>query len=78
MFQFKNIRQYQNDLELNKTDCFTAVEHYLKKIENAQNLNAFVEVFAQESILRAKQLDEERKNGKPLGLLHGVIVAIKE
>ncbi|MEP6595992.1 MAG: Asp-tRNA(Asn)/Glu-tRNA(Gln) amidotransferase subunit GatA [Ginsengibacter sp.] len=76
--QFKNIRQYQNDLVSNKTDCSTAVEHYLKQIEDAENLNAFVEVFAHESILRAKQLDEERKNGKPLGLLHGVIVAIKD
>jgi len=78
LFQFKNIQQHQNDLVSNKTDCLTAVEHYLKKIEDAQRLNAFVEVFTQESILRAKQLDEERKNNKPLGQLHGVIIAIKD
>ena len=78
MFQFENIRQYQNDLISNKADCLTTVEHYLKKIEDAQRLNAFVEIFAQESILRAKQLDEERKNNKSLGQLHGVIIAIKD
>jgi len=78
LFQFNNIQQYQNDLTSNKTDCLTAVTHYLKAIEDAQRLNAFVEVFAEESILRAKQLDEERKNGKPLSPLHGVVIAIKD
>ena len=78
MNQFKNIRQYQNDLVSNKTDCITTVEYYLKKIEDSQRLNAFVEIFAQDCILRAKQLDEERKNGKPPGPLHGVIIAIKD
>jgi aspartyl-tRNA(Asn)/glutamyl-tRNA(Gln) amidotransferase subunit A len=59
-------------------DCLTTVEYYLKKIEDTQRLNAFVEIFARESILRAKQLDEERKNNKSLGQLHGVIIAIKD
>ena len=50
----------------------------MKQIAGAKKLNAFVEVFATESIHRARQLDAERENGKPLGLLHGVIVAIKD
>ena len=78
LFQFKDIQQYQKDLASNKTDCLTAVKHYLQKIEDAQRLNAIVEVFAEESILRAKQLDEERKHGKPPGPLHGVTIVIKD
>lgn len=78
MFKFENIKKYQNDLASGKTDCLTAVEHYLYKTGNAQNLNAFVEIFAEEAILRAKRLDAERKNGKPQGQLHGVIIAIKD
>ena len=78
MFQFKNIAQYHTQLTLNEVDCITLVKHYLKQIGDTKSLNAFVEVFSEESPQRAKQLDDKRKNGEALGCLHGVIVAIKE
>jgi aspartyl-tRNA(Asn)/glutamyl-tRNA(Gln) amidotransferase subunit A len=54
------------------------VEYYLEKINTAKRLNVFVEIFTEESIARAKQLDDERKNGKPVKTLHGVVIAIKD
>ncbi len=78
LFLFSTIQQYHNQLILNELDCITVVEHYLKKIIEAQNLNAFIEVFDTESLERARELDNRRKNGEPLGLLHGVVVAIKD
>ena len=78
MFQFETIKNYHNDLRSGKTNCLTAVEHYLKKIEGAKRLNAFVEVFSEESIFKAKQLDKDRKEGQPLEPLHGVVIAIKD
>src|SRR5258706_4578225 len=78
LFQFTNIQQYQQQLLSNETDCSTVVEHYLKQIDQAKDLNAFVEVFSEESLLRAKQLDTKRKNGQSLGPLHGVVIAIKD
>ena len=78
MFQFTNIQQYQQQLLTNETDCSTVVEHYLKQIDQANDLNAFVEVFSEESLIRAKQLDTKRKNGHSLGPLHGVVIAIKD
>ena len=50
----------------------------MKKLIATKKLNAFIEVYASESIERAKYLDNKRKSGKPCGKLHGVIVAIKD
>ena len=46
--------------------CTIAVDHYLKEIEKKKHLHSFLEVFAEEAILRAKELDEKRKLGKPV------------
>jgi aspartyl-tRNA(Asn)/glutamyl-tRNA(Gln) amidotransferase subunit A len=78
LFHFENIKEYQNGLASSKTDCVTAVEYYLQKIKDSQRLNAFVEVFTDESIALAKQLDDERKSGRLPRPLHGVIIAIKD
>ena len=55
-----------------------AVEHYLQRIHATKHLNAFIEVYAEEAIQKAKQLDEKRKSGNTLGKLHGVIVGLKD
>lgn len=74
----KDIRQYQQDLAGNKTCCSETVQFYLQQIDVHKNLNAFIEVYADEALARAKQLDEKRKNGEPLKKLHGVVIAIKD
>ena len=55
-----------------------AVSYYLRQIENNKHLNAFLEVYADEALQRAAQLDSLRKSGKPTGKLHGVVVALKD
>jgi aspartyl-tRNA(Asn)/glutamyl-tRNA(Gln) amidotransferase subunit A len=74
----KDIRQYQEELVCNKTTCLETVGFYLQQIEVHKNLNAFTEVFADEALARARQLDEKRNDGGPLKKLHGVIIAIKD
>ena len=75
---FKSISAYQEDLFGNTTTCLEAVNFYLNKIEAAAELNAFVEVYREESRERAKFLDIRRKEGLPCGKLHGVIVTLKD
>jgi len=41
-------------------------------------LNAFIEVYAEEALLRAADLDKKRNAGAPIGLLHGVVIALKD
>ena len=57
-----------------RTTCTTAVRHYLSCIEKQQDLNAFVEVFSDEAIARAEELDRSDKTGK----LHGVVIGLKD
>ena len=78
MFDYTSIEQYHSKLLEGKTTCLQAVEYFLSKIKAASHLNAFVEVFAEESLQKAKQLDEKRKKENAIGKLHGVVVAIKD
>ncbi len=78
MFSFQDIENYQLQLTNNTTTCGDAVNYYLNKIEAEKKLNAYTNVFADEAVQQAKQLDEKRKNGEPLKRLHGVVIAIKD
>ncbi|MDH7463282.1 Asp-tRNA(Asn)/Glu-tRNA(Gln) amidotransferase subunit GatA [Chitinophagaceae bacterium 26-R-25] len=62
----------------NSTTCLQAVEFYLQQIEAKKHLNAYVDVYAEEALQKAKELDEKRKSGEPLKRLHGVVIGIKD
>lgn len=74
MFQFTSIEQYQSDIHSGRTTCEQAVRHFLSQIEAQSSLNAFVEVFAEEALARARELDRSDRRGK----LHGVVLGIKD
>lgn len=78
MLNFKNIAQYHQYLTAEKNGCVNAVKHYVSKIQSTKRLNAFVEVYENESLERGAYLDNKRADKKPLGKLHGVVVAIKD
>jgi aspartyl-tRNA(Asn)/glutamyl-tRNA(Gln) amidotransferase subunit A len=78
LFGFSSIKKYHSSLEEGTVTCLQAVEHYLQQIQASQQLNAFVKVYADEAIARAKQLDEKRKTGDVIGKLHGVVIGIKD
>jgi Asp-tRNA(Asn)/Glu-tRNA(Gln) amidotransferase A subunit family amidase len=51
----------------------------LQRIEEVDDkVHAFVHLDSDEALRQARALDERRRNGKPLGALHGVPVAIKD
>ena len=54
------------------------VEYYLQRIKSSHHLNAFVSIYADESLKKAAWLDQRRKDGSALGRLHGVIIGIKD
>ncbi len=78
MFEFSSIEQYHAQLQEGNVTCLQVAEHYLKRIDATKHLNAFIEVYAEEAIQRAKELDEKRKNGNPSGKLHGVVIGLKD
>ncbi|MFT4156124.1 Asp-tRNA(Asn)/Glu-tRNA(Gln) amidotransferase subunit GatA [Parafilimonas sp.] len=78
MFSFHSIKDYQSLLLNGKATCADAVSYYIKNIEQNRHLNAFLEVYKEEALERAAQLDAKRKAGDALGKLHGVIIGLKD
>ncbi len=78
MFTYNNIQDYHSQLASGKTTCVDTVEYYLQNINKQRHLNAFVEVYAEEALEKAKSLDEKRKKGETLKKLHGVVIALKD
>lgn len=54
------------------------VEKYLQNIEEKKFLNAFLEVFPEESLQKAKELEAKIKAGESIGKLAGLVVAVKD
>ena len=75
---FENIHTYHQQLVEGKTTCVTTVEKFLETIKANKALNAFTEVFAEEALQKAAELDERRKSGHATRRLHGVVIGIKD
>ena len=78
MFRFTSIKDYHAALVAERTTCTQAVKYYLDQIAAQENLNAYLEIFSEEALSLAASLDAQRKQGKSLGKLHGVIIGIKD
>jgi aspartyl-tRNA(Asn)/glutamyl-tRNA(Gln) amidotransferase subunit A len=78
LFRFTSIKDYHAALKSEHTTCTQAVKYYLDQITAHENLNAYLEVFSEEALSQAAILDTERKQGKKLGKLHGVVIGIKD
>ena len=78
MFLFTSISEYQQQLKESKISCEEVVGSYLDKIKRTSHLNAFVEVYGDEALQRARFLDQKRKAGEATRKLHGVVVALKD
>lgn len=75
MPEFISIAHYHQQLKEGTTSCAQTVAYYLQQIEGKKHLNAFIEVYADEAIKRAQELDAQ---STPCGKLHGVVVGIKD
>lgn len=78
LFGGKSIQHYHTLLQNGDTTCVDAVRHYLQRITANAHLNAWLEVYADEAVECAAQLDKERGEGTALGKLHGVVVGLKD
>lgn len=78
MFRYHTIKDYHIALQNGQTTCVEAVRCYLDTIEHRKNLNAFLEVYAEEALSQAAALDQQRVPGQPLSPMHGVVVGLKD
>lgn len=73
---YKNFAEVKQALASGKT-VLNIVNHYLSEIERQQDLNAFLEVFTETALERAKRVDEKIKAGTQ-GRLAGMVIGLKD
>ena len=64
-------------IQKNEIDCTSLVSHYLKRIQEKQNLNAYLSVFDRTAPEQARRVDEKIRAGNA-GKLAGLVIAIKD
>jgi aspartyl-tRNA(Asn)/glutamyl-tRNA(Gln) amidotransferase subunit A len=74
---YTSLSEIQDDLRGGKVSCVALVDHYLKRIEENKNLNAFLEVFSESARAKAKEIDAKIAGGK-FGKLGGMVIALKD
>jgi aspartyl-tRNA(Asn)/glutamyl-tRNA(Gln) amidotransferase subunit A len=75
---YKSITATQQALAKGDVKTTDLVNGYLAAINEHAHLNIYVEVFAEEAMLKAKKQDEARAQGTRLGKLAGVVLSIKD
>ena len=79
MPKYTNLAQVQADIKSGKTSILQVVEHYLYRIEETQHLNAYIEVYADEAVEKAIELDKKmRHHPDRMGRLYGSVISIKD
>ncbi|MDH5604515.1 MAG: amidase family protein, partial [Cyclobacteriaceae bacterium] len=62
---------------MGNNSCIDLVNTFLLNIQKKRDLNAFIEVFEEESVLRAKKIDLKIAEGTA-GKLAGMVISIKD
>lgn len=78
MSEFSSIITFQKALYAGSTSCTERVRYYLDRIAQLKHLNAYLEVYEEEALEKARELDTRLKNGEKLGALAGVVIGIKD
>lgn len=74
-----SLKEIQKKIAENQLTCVDLVSAYLKNIRASKNLNAYIEVFEEEALLRANQLDKKYQlDPETCGALFGCVVSIKD
>lgn len=77
MKSYSNFAHIRHDLHSGVLSCHSIVKHHLSKIDAKEHLNVFLSVYAEESLLRATEIDQKIKNGTA-GKLAGLVVGLKD
>ena len=78
MYSFTTIQAFHQDIDIGRITCEQVVRYFLRQIEESARFNAFIEVYAEEALERARQLDQKKLRGEKTGRLFGVVVGIKD
>lgn len=74
---YNSLAEIKADLAINATSCVALTQAYIQRINEHKNLNAFIEVFENSALQKAKEVDEKLKSNTA-GKLAGMVIAIKD
>lgn len=74
---YGSLENIQAEIQEGNLSCVSLVKHYLTSINSNKNLNAFIEVFEDEALARAADIDHKITT-KTSGKLAGLVVGIKD
>jgi aspartyl-tRNA(Asn)/glutamyl-tRNA(Gln) amidotransferase subunit A len=72
---YGSLENIQAEIQHGNLSCVSLVRHYLTNINNNKDLNAFIEVFKDEALAKAEDIDNKiaaKTNGKLAGLVVGI------
>ncbi len=77
--KYKSLGAVRAAIQAGTETCASLVAYYLTKIEATKSLNAYIEVFEEEALAKAKTLDEKYKEQPDaMGRLFGMVISIKD
>lgn len=77
MKRYLSLAEVRADIKDSKISLPQLTQYYLNRIEEHKHLNAFLEVFAEEALQRAADVEQKMKNGTA-GKLAGMVISIKD
>ena len=77
MENYKSLKHITEEILQGKITLRGLVFHYLGNIKSRPELNAFIEVYEEEALQKAEEVEHKLKNGKA-GKLAGMVVGLKD
>lgn len=77
MKTYYSLKEVTADLQEGKVSCKDLVNYYLTNIKNKVHLNAFLQVYEQEALQRADEIDKKISSSTQ-GKLAGMVVGLKD
>ena len=74
----ETIKNLSAKLASGETSAVALAQDSLNKIESTKNLNAYISVLNERALAKAAESDKRRAEGKSLGVLDGIPVAVKD
>ncbi len=75
--QYTSHSSVKGELEKGLTTCVDVVNYFLHRIEEKKHLNAFIEVYKDSALAKAKEVDGKLKT-KSAGRLAGMVIGLKD
>lgn len=75
--RFQSLEQVRAEIDAGKLTCVDLVRYYIDRADEKKHLNAFLELYPDEALQQAAEVDRKLRNGNA-GRLAGMVMALKD